>query len=153
MWTALLSVPLSASCAVLGGGKAPCDGLVYKEFGLTREEYLPCAGEMIATLDRLNPQIDAMLSGDKGARGEALTTLHQLERLMKKAGGRNMDSDWDDRGLTSLNRKILNAYGPYWACLTYGSLGEQCTHPAQLAREASDAYRYLLANPQRGPRR
>ncbi len=153
MWMAFLSVPLSAACGVLGGGTTACDGLVYKEFGLTREEYLPCAGEMVATLDQLKPQIDAMLSGDKNARGEALETLHELERLMKKAGGRNMDLEWGDRGLTSLNRKIVNAYGPYWSCLTFGSLGGQCTYPAQLAREASDAYRYLRVDAPRSPRR
>jgi hypothetical protein len=160
MWTTFLSVPLSAACAALGGGKTACDGLVYKEFGLTRAEYLPCAGEMIAALDRLGPQADAMLAGDKNARGEALDTLHELERLMKKAGGRrNMDSDWNDRGLTSLNRQILNAYGPYSGCLMFGpkvaaihakgtreerqSALEQCTGPARLAREASNAYRYM----------
>jgi len=160
MWTTFLSVPFSASCAALEGGKTACDGLVYKEFGLTRAEYLPCAGEMIAALDRLGPQADAMLAGDKNARGEALDTLHELERLMKKAGGRrNMDSDWTDRGLTSLNRQIVNAYGPYWGCLTFGpqvaaihangtraerqSALDQCKGPARLAREASIAYRYM----------
>ena len=153
MWTAFLSVPLSAACAVLGGGTTACDGLVYKEFGLTREEYLPCAGEMIATLDRLKPQIDAMLSGDKNARGESLETLRELERLMKKAGGRNLDVEWKDRGLTSLNHRISNTHNQYWSCLMYGNLGGQCTYPAQLGREAKDAYRYLMAHAPQSPGR
>ena len=94
-----------------------------------------------------------MLAGDKQARGEALQTLHEFEKLIKKAGGRNLHEEWRDRGLTSLNRKILNAYGPYFGCLMYGSLGGQCTYPAKLAREASDAYRYLRSDAQRSPRR
>ena len=160
MWMAFLSVPLSAACAALAGGKTACDGLVYKEFGLTRAEYLPCAGEMIATLDRLGPQVDAMLSGDKNARGEARETLRDLQRLFTKAGGRrNMSfEEWRDRGLTSLNNKMWNAYDVYEGCLSdllvtaakahpgregQKMLADNCTYPAKLAREASDAYRSL----------
>src|SRR5947199_8579047 len=104
VWTTLISVPVTTACGVLAGSKTACDGLVYKEFGLTRAEYLPCAGEMIAKLDRLGPEVDAMLSGNNNARGEARETLRDLERLFKKAGGRRNMSfvEWRDSGLTSL---------------------------------------------------
>src|SRR6267154_2899547 len=78
VWMMLLSIPLSVACGVVAGEKTPCDGLVYKKFGLTRAEYLPCAGEMLATLERLRPQVDAMLAGDKQARAEAVDTFGQL---------------------------------------------------------------------------
>jgi len=55
----LLSVILLLSCGGPLGKKGPCDGLVYKEYGLSRTEYLPCAGEMIATMDRMRPEIKA----------------------------------------------------------------------------------------------
>ena len=160
VWTAFLSVPLTAACAALTGGTTACDGLVYKEFGLTRAEYLPCAGEMIAKLDRLGPQVDAMLAGDKNARGEARETLRDLQRLFKMAGGRrNMSiEEWRDRGLRSLNVKMWMAHDVYEGCLSdllikaanaypgekgKNMLASNCTYPAKLARDASDAYRYL----------
>jgi hypothetical protein len=160
MWTALLSLPLSAGCGVFAGEKTACDGLVYKEFGLTRAEYLPCAGEMIAKLDRLGPQIDAMLNGDTNARGEARETLRELHTLFKKAGGRrNMSFEkWRDTGLTSLNNKMWMADDVLGGCLSdllvkaakvhpgkegQKMLTDHCTHAVKRAREASDAYRYL----------
>jgi hypothetical protein len=42
---------------------------------------------MIAALDRIEPQVEAMLSGDQKARGDAEETLRELQRLVKKAGG------------------------------------------------------------------
>jgi hypothetical protein len=42
---------------------------------------------------------------------------------MKKSGGDNLDLEWNDRGLTSLNHSILNTHNQYWSCLMYGSLG------------------------------
>ena len=47
---------LLGGCGSGLGRKSACDGLVYKEYGLSRKEYLPWAGEMIATLDRTKPR-------------------------------------------------------------------------------------------------
>jgi hypothetical protein len=47
------------------------DNLVYKEEGLTRAEFLPCAAEMIKTMDKLDAHMDAALKGDQKARAEA----------------------------------------------------------------------------------
>jgi hypothetical protein len=100
-----------------GGPPTACDGLVYKEEGLTRKEYLPCAGEMIATLDRLAPQVETMVSGDESARSEARASVRDLRRLIDKAGGRNLIERWDDRTLTSLNINIFNAFNHHEACM------------------------------------
>src|SRR5262245_53300715 len=115
--TAVLSLPLISGCGGITGKTTACDGLVYKEFGLTRSEYLPCAGAMMATLDRLAQQIETMLKGDSNARIDASATLGELRILLKKAGGRNLLERWADESLTSLNVYIWNAYTQHDACM------------------------------------
>ena len=110
-------LPMWAACGALAGEKTACDGLVYKESGLARKEFLPCAGEMMATLDQLDTQIEKMIAGDKDARSEAQTNVQKLGGLMKKAGGRNLLERWDDRAMTSLNLDISNAYSHHQACM------------------------------------
>lgn len=101
-----------------GAGRiTACDGLVYKDGGLTRAEYLPCAGELITMLDRLSQQVEAMLSGEEKARFEAQSTLGGLQGLLKKAGGRNMLERWSDAALTHLNVDIWNATTQHQACM------------------------------------
>ena len=112
-----IGLPMVAGCGALAGEKTACDGLVYKESGLGREEYLPCAGEMMATLDQLDAQVANMISGDENARAEARASVRKLGSLMKKAGGRNLLEKWDDRALTSLNVDISNAHGHHQACM------------------------------------
>ena len=115
MWVLVLALPMTAGCEA--SKATACDGLVYKDSGLTRAEYLPCAGEMIATLDRLAPQIENMLTGDEKARTAAQSTVRELRGLMKKAGWRDMLERWDDRALTSLNSDIWNAFNHHEACM------------------------------------
>jgi hypothetical protein len=118
----LFSLPLAAACGAIAGKNTACDGLVYGESGLTRAEYLPCAGEMMSVLDRLATHIEAMLSGEEKARSEAQTTLGELRGLVKKAGGqRNMLERWDDRTLTSLNVDISNTLSHHQACMMVAS--------------------------------
>jgi len=117
MWGMALGVLLTAACGALSATPTACDGLVYKEGGLTRAEYLPCAGEMVATLDRLAPQIEKMLAGDERARSEASAGVRELRTLLNKAGGRNMLERWNDRALTGLNVDIWNAYTHHDACM------------------------------------
>jgi len=99
--------------------KTPCDNLVYKEEGLTRTEFLPCAAEIIATMDKLDAQMDAVVKGDKRARAEARAQYDDLRELIKKAGGRNLVERWQDESLTRLNVRIWNAYTSYQGALLY----------------------------------
>ena len=115
MWVLMLVLPMTAGCEA--SKTTACDGLVYKDSGLTRAEYLPCAGEMIATLDRLAPQIESMLTGNEKARTAAQSSVRELRGLMKKAGWRDMLERWDDRALTSLNSDIWNAFNHHEACM------------------------------------
>jgi len=97
--------------------RTACDNLVYKEEGLTRTEFLPCAAEMIATMDKLDAHMDAVLKGDKRARAEALVQYNELGALIKKAGGRNLLERWQDESLNRLNLSIWNAYTRFQGAL------------------------------------
>jgi hypothetical protein len=103
--------------ACSGNRGTACDNLVYKEEGLTRTEFLPCAAEIIATMDKLDAHMDAVLKGDKGARAEARVQYEELGVLIKKAGGRNLVERWQDESLTRLNVRIWNAYTSYQGAL------------------------------------
>ncbi len=71
----------------------------------------------MATLDRLAPQVENMLSGDEQARSDARDTVRELRGLLKGAGWRDMLEPWDDRALTSLNVEIWNAYNHHQTCM------------------------------------
>ena len=86
-----------------------CRNLVYKEEGLSRSEYLPCAREIVAALDELARLSDLASRGDEQARSDGRASCAARHALMKSAGGRNLLERWDDRALTDLNMKISNA--------------------------------------------
>ena len=110
-----LVVPLLLSGCGKGNSarKSACDGLLYKDYGLTAEEYLPCAGEILSVMDELTPLIRAGLDGDKESRKKARRTYRQLRKLFKKAGGRNLLEGWEDQQLSDLNVSLFNAYIGY----------------------------------------
>ena len=99
--------------ACSGRQRSACDSLVYKEEGLTRSEFLPCAGEMLAIMDKLDTEMDTVLKGDKGARVRASRYYGELGDRMRKAGGRNLLERWQDESLNRLNVCIWNAYTGY----------------------------------------
>ncbi len=111
------SLILIVLTACSGNRRTACDNLVYKEEGLTRTEFLPCAAEMIVTMDKLDAHMDAVLKGNK--RAEARAQYDELAELIKKAGGRNLVERWQDESLTRLNVRIWNAYTSYQGALLY----------------------------------
>ena len=113
----IVTLTLLTGCS--GIHRSACDNLVYKEEGLTRTEFLPCAGEMLATMDKLDAQMDAVLKGDKGARAEASRYYGELGGLIRKAGERNMLERWQDESLNRLNVRIWNAYSGYQGALLF----------------------------------
>jgi hypothetical protein len=144
-WAAVLAIPLTAACGAFAANQTACDGLVYKEGGLTRAEYLP--------------QIDKMIDGDASARSDASAIVGELRTLLNKAGGRNLLERWNDRALTSLNVSISNAVGQHEACMMVAGqlfgrapLGDeknreparsQCRAYRRAYEEASREYRRL----------
>ena len=132
----LCFVPLIvAACASDVPSDSGCLNLVYKEQGLTRSEYLPCAGEIVAALDELERQSEAAHGGDRQARSEGRATLARVKALMRAAGGRNLLERWQDRALTDLNLKINNAVTHYEAFYMSRILEE----PNQFAAQTREA--------------
>jgi hypothetical protein len=133
---------LLCCCAISCSGTVPdnsaCRNLVYKDQGLTRKEYLPCAGEMMAVLDELEPQARAALGGDGKARADGEASLHRVQSLMRVAGGRNLLERWNDRALTDLNVDINNAVTHYQAFYMVRILDESHPYAAQ-SRSAAEA--------------
>jgi hypothetical protein len=115
-----------------------CRNLVYKEGGLSRAEYLPCAGEIVAALDVVDQNTSKALVGDGQARSEGQAALARARGLMRAAGGRNLLERWQDQGLTDMNVSISNAVTHYEAFYMLRVLDEP--HPyAAKTREAAEA--------------
>ena len=159
LWIVLFSVPLAVACEVAAGKASACGSLPpYDKSGLTRRQYLPCAGEMVATLDRLAPQIESMLSGKESAKYDARAGVRELRDLLKKAGGRNLLERWDDRKLMDLNVDIWNTYTHHEACMMVASqlfgrapLGDEKMR--EPAKAECKAYRSPYADASRAYRR
>ena len=126
---------LSSGCTESVPASSACRNLVYKEDGLSRTEYLPCAGEMMAALDEVAAQSNAAFKGDRQARTNGQAALGRLKALMAAAGGRNLLERWGDERLTSLNLDISNAVTHYDAFFMVRILEE----PNQFAAQSRSA--------------
>jgi hypothetical protein len=137
---------LSAGCADGVSSDSKCRNLVYKEGGLSRAEYLPCAGEIVAALNVVDQNTGKALDGDGGARSEGQGVLGRARGLMRAAGGRNLLERWQDQALTDMNVSISNAVTHYEAFYMLRVLDEP--HPyAAKTREAAEAeYRGATRN-------
>src|SRR5205085_7342657 len=95
------------------GGRGACNHLVYEQGGLTRAQYLPCAHEMLATMDALDETLEPLLKGDQRALLRARGLYARLDDQIRGAGGRNLTEGWEDASLNRLNIKLWNAYTSY----------------------------------------
>ncbi len=116
-------------------GDSGCRNLVYKEAGLSRSEYLPCAGEIVHALDELARLSDLALRGDQQARSDGRAMLRRAHALISAAGGRNLLERWEDRALTDLNIRISNAVSHFEAFYMVRILDE----PEQFAAQTRQA--------------
>ena len=117
------------------GGDVPndsaCRKLVYTDAGVARADYLPCAAEMLAALDELEPQSRLAMRGDGQARSDGQATLRRIHALMTAAGGRKLLDRWSDRNLTRLNLLISNAVTKYDAFYMVRILDDPNPYAAQ----------------------
>jgi hypothetical protein len=127
---------ISSACNSEVPKDSRCRNLVYKEDGLSRSEYLPCAGEIVAALDELGRQSEAAARGDRQARSDGETTLSRVNALMNAAGGRNL-LELEDRTLGNLNLRISNAVTSYTAFYMVRILEEPNQFAAQTRRAAA----------------
>ena len=138
----LILCVISATLSACSGGSVPsdsgCRNLVYKESGLSRDEYLPCASEIVVALEEVARLSDLASRGDRQARADGRATLSKVNALMREAGGRNLLERWDDRALTDLNVRISNSVTHFDAFYMVRVLDEPDPYAAT-TREAADS--------------
>ncbi|HET7695822.1 MAG TPA: hypothetical protein VFK57_08955 [Vicinamibacterales bacterium] len=132
---ALASLAAAAACAEVVADNSACRNLEYKDGSVERAKYLPCAAEMIATLEDLDRQSKAALDGDAQARAQGQAALRRLRGLVSAAGGRQLLERWPDRPLTDLNLDISNALTKYEAFYMLGPVDAS----SRFARESRAA--------------
>lgn len=103
------------ACGDSVAASSACRSLSYSDQGVARQDYLPCAAEMMAVMDDLETQTHAAFKGDAQARADGQASLRKLRGLMQAAGGRKLLERWNDRRLTDLNVDINNALTHYQA--------------------------------------
>lgn len=131
-----LSAAAGFACSEVVAESSACRNLVYKNGEVPREQYVPCAGEMISALDELNRQTEAALGGDRQERSDGQSTLNRVIALMKAAGGRQLLERWSDRALMDLNVEIHNAVTHYQAFYMVRILDDPNPY-AQKSRDAA----------------
>lgn len=135
-----------AACGSRVPSDSNCRNLVYKEDGLSRSEYLPCAREIVGALDELARLSDLASRGDRDARSEGQAMLRRVHALMHAAGGRNLLERWDDRALTDLNMRISNAVNHFEAFYMVRVLDEPDQFAAQTRQAAETELRGATRN-------
>ena len=107
---------------------SPCSGLAYRESGLTREQYAPCAKAMVGQLDAAYAELQIVIDPNRPkaermrTRQGCLAASTSLARLMKEAGGytKLVGMGWDDRRLTQFNSDVDGARHVYAMYCYYG---------------------------------
>lgn len=130
--------------------KSPCEGLVYSDAGLTREQYAPCARAMVAKLDDVWAAVeiifDKQLTKAERMRGReaCLRASSELSRLMKQAGGADKlyRMAWADTALNRFNLDLENARTEYFLFCYYGAVGPA---PTDIKSSHAEARRFVAA--------
>lgn len=129
-------VAVASGCAEVVADDSACRRLEYKDGGVPRSQYLPCAAEMIAVLDDLDRQTKAAFEGDARARTDGQASVRRVMALMSAAGGLQLLERWDDRALTTLNVTISNAVAKYQTFYMVRMVDGQFAAQARAAAEA-----------------
>jgi hypothetical protein len=121
---------LSMGCSRAVSRPSTCDGLSEKTVGITREDYSPCAGEILAALDGLeHPLRQSVSRGDEEAGPEAEAHYKRLRYLMRQVGftadlwresregaGRKVER-WPDSTMRLFNTEVGTATAQYMSAL------------------------------------
>lgn len=130
--------------------RAPCEGLVYTDAGLTREQYAPCAKAMVAKLDTLWDDLraihDKTLSKAERlrARQHCMATTSALARMWKQAGGTSklVSLGWNDTDLNRFNYNVDASRTFYLSMCYYGAAGPP---PSGMDADHAEARRFVAA--------
>jgi hypothetical protein len=107
-----------------------CEGMIYKEAGLTRAQFRACAAEMVKQLDLAQSALQVMADRSRpraartAARQQCLAATGDLSDLMRTAGGSTkLLARWDDSRLNQFNFAVRQAKDEYMSVCYYGARG------------------------------
>ena len=148
-------VLLLAACSPAEPVTTACDGLSDRKLGITREEYSPCAREILQTLDTLQRQLQRMVvRGDSTAAPDAQAAYRHLRLLMRRVGfqadirleslgpGRRIER-WPDAAMQQFNGQVGTAAAQYMSALNNPNDGNlrEGSRRHELARQAYSRFR------------
>jgi hypothetical protein len=146
---------LALACYPTTPVQTACDGLADRELGITREEYSPCAAELLHTLDTLQRALERMIvRGDSTGQSDARAAYQHLRLLMQRVGfqadirrempgpGRLIER-WPDAAMRQFNAEIGTAAAQYMSALNYPNVGnlQEGSRRHELARQAYSRFR------------
>lgn len=123
---------------------------------VTREEYAPCAGEMLATLDTLGMALQrAIVEGEEEAFDDARRAHRRLRALVREVdfrgdyrremreGASRTVQRWPEDAMRMFNGELGNALSQYGSALGYPNVGnlEEGRRHHRLAAQAYDRFR------------
>lgn len=148
---AVISVAVAAACSGAVRPPTSCTGLGEKTIGITRADYAPCAGEILATLDTLQRHLQRLiLQQDSAAQSDAETAYRHLRRLMGEVDftadawremreGRPSLERWPDGVMRYFNVEIGVAAAQYMSALE-GSNQANLREGSRRHSQAKSAY-------------
>jgi hypothetical protein len=152
-----MRVPVAGALLLLAaaGCSAPvprgaCEGLVYTDAGLTREQYAPCAKAMVAKLDELWEDLQAihdtkLSKADRlRSRQHCLATTSELARMWKQAGGSSklVSMAWSDTDWNRFNYNVDASRTFYVSMCYYGAAAPM---PTEMESVHVEARRFVAA--------
>jgi len=105
----------TVACSDTVQATSACSNLEQKNGGVTRDEFLPCAAEMITALDELAPLTQAAMKSSKQARLDGEAALLVVMPMLSEAGGDRLLERSNDRDLSDLRAAIHNTVSQYRA--------------------------------------
>lgn len=145
----LLLMPLGTGCGERI--QTSCDSVAERQVGITAQEYAPCAAEIISTLERLQPQLRALVRGDAEAAPAARDTYEYLELLLARSGfardtrigqpGRMVER-WSDARVRAFNSAAFGAQVQYMSALVTPNKGN-FEEGSRLHDQAEKVYRQI----------
>lgn len=151
---AFFCVLLPIACGAGSAEVTGCSGFAEK-VAITRDEYGPCAQEIMLALDTLQEQLRELVRGNAANAEEARETSRRLQMLWKQAGLSNPRLPasafeiWPDQRVRSFNSFSQGAWRSYKTTLRYVlrppefpfNIREQFNEGSRLHAEAGNAYR------------
>ncbi len=151
---AFISAVLLTACGAGSAEVTGCSGFADK-VAITRDEYGPCAQEIMLALDTLQEQLRELVRGNTANAQEARETSRRLEMLWRQAGRSNPRLPasafeiWPDERVRRFNSFSQGAYRSYKTTLRYVlrppgfpfNIREQFNEGSRLHAEAGNAYR------------